>query len=79
MSQRNATPHKAADRARETQEARAELQRCAEAQGVAPFNPEEWRADSETNQTPEETRQEVDEFLTMLRGWRDTPSARSIG
>ena len=63
---------------RETAEARADLERRADAQGVKPFDAEEWRAELETDQTPEEIRQEVDEFLGMLREWRDTPSRRSV-
>lgn len=66
-------------RERETAQARADLLRRAAAQGVKPFSLDEWRAEVETDQTPEEIRQEVDEFLTMLREWRDTPSRRSIG
>jgi hypothetical protein len=69
----------AAERARETADARADLQRRADAQGVKPFDADEWRAELEINQTPEEVRQEVDEFLSMLREWRDTPSRRSVG
>jgi len=69
----------AAERARETAEARADLQRRADAQGVKPFDADEWHAELETEQAPEEVRQEVDEFLSMLREWRDTPSRRSVG
>jgi hypothetical protein len=69
-----------AERARETAEARADMERRAEAEGVRPFDADEWRADLETDQTPDETRREVDDFLSMLREWRDTPAThRSIG
>jgi hypothetical protein len=67
------------ERERETAEARADLQRRADAQGVKPFDADEWHAELETKQAPEEVRQEVDEFLGMLREWRDTPSNRSVG
>lgn len=69
----------AAEEMRETAEARADLERRADAQGVRPFDADEWRAEFETDQTPEEIRQEVDEFLSMLREWRDTTTRRSIG
>jgi hypothetical protein len=79
MSQNKITSHSAEEeRARETAQARADLERLAEAQGVKPFDFDEWRAESETDQSQEETRQEVDEFLRMLREWRDTPSHRSM-
>lgn len=68
-----------AARERETAEARARLQHRADAQGVKPFNADEWCAESGADQPPEEVRQEVDEFLNMLREWRETPSARSVG
>lgn len=68
-----------AGRERETAEARARLERRAAEQGVAPFDAGEWRAELEIDQTPEDIRREVDDFLTMLREWRDTPSLRSIG
>ncbi len=67
------------DTERETAQARAELQRRADAQGVKPFDANEWRAELETSQKPEEIAQEVDEFLSMLREWRDAPPTRSIG
>ena len=77
MIQSNLTPHPAEDkRADETARARAEFERRAEKQGVRPFDPGEWLAEPETNQSPEEVRREVDEFLVMLREWRHTPSRR---
>lgn len=66
-------------RERETAEARARLERRAAEQGVTPFDADEWRAELEVDQSPEDIRREVDDFLTMLREWRDTPSLRSIG
>jgi hypothetical protein len=79
MSQSNISSHDRIERDRETAEARAELLRRAETQGVKPFDADEWRTEIETDQTPEEIRQEVDEFLSLIREVRDTPSARSIG
>jgi hypothetical protein len=79
MSQSNISSQDRIERSRETSEARAELLRRAEAQGVKPFDADEWRAELETDQTPEEIRHEVDEFLSLIREMRDTPSARSIG
>lgn len=67
-----------AARARETAEARARLDRRAAEQGIPPFDADEWRAELEIDQSPEDIRREVDDFLTMLREWRDTPSLRSI-
>lgn len=78
MSKANITERIDAEHERETAEARAELQRRADAQGIKPFDAGEWLADIETDQTPEEIRREVDDFLIMLREWRDTPSTRSI-
>jgi hypothetical protein len=80
MSQRNVTPHPTEDeRERETTRARAEIERLAAEQGVKPFDPDEWRAEAEASQSPEEVRREVDEFLVMLREWRQTPSRRGAG
>lgn len=79
MSQRNVTPHPADDeRARETAHARAELERLAEEQGVRPFDPNEWLAESGPDQSPEEVSREVDEFLGILRESRQTPSRRGV-
>ena len=63
-----------ADREREIAEARAELLRRAEAQGVKPFTAlEDLKGD------PEMTADfEVDEFLRQLREDRDRPSSRSV-
>lgn len=63
---------------RAAEERRAELQRRAEAQGIKPFDPDEWSPNVEISQTPEEIRREVDEFLALLCEWRDTPSTRSL-
>lgn len=79
MSRRNVTPHPAEDeRESETARVRAEIERLAEEQGVGPFDPDEWLAESEPDQPPEEVRREVDEFLGMLREWRGTPSRRDL-
>lgn len=85
MSQRNIKPDLAeeelrqVERERATAKARADLMRRAEAQGVKPFDPDEWRAELDSdNQPQEEIQREVDEFLKMMREWRDTPSNRSI-
>jgi hypothetical protein len=79
MSRPNITSRDTEERARETAQARADLERRAAEQGIKPFDVDEWRAELETDQTPEEIRQEVDEFLTIVREARDTPSSRSIG
>lgn len=68
-----------AQRERETAEARTHLERRAAEQGIRPFDADEWRGELEIDQTPEEIRREVDDFLSMLRAWRNTPPARSIG
>lgn len=67
------------DRAREAAEARAALERRAAELGVTPFDADEWLAASEDDQSPEEAAREVDEFLTIVRELRDTPSTRSAG
>ena len=80
MSQRNVTSHPADDeRESEMARARAEFERLAEEQGVRPFDFDEWLAETEPDQPPEEIRREVDEFLVMLREWRHTPSRRASG
>ena len=79
MSRPNITSQEAEERARETAQARADLERRAAEQGVRPFDAGEWLGELETDQTPEEVRREVDEFLHMVREARDTPSTRSIG
>jgi hypothetical protein len=70
------TPRSNEERARESAEARAELLRLAEAQGVSPVTDfDELLGDP----APEdEGSDDVDEFLRWLREWRDTPSTRSI-
>ena len=67
------------DRARESAEARAAIERRAAELGVTPFDADEWLAKSEDDQTPEEAAREVDEFLSIVRELRDTPSTRSAG
>jgi hypothetical protein len=72
MSQQNIN----VERERETAEARAELLRRAEAEGVKPFDADEWLAERETDQTPEEIRREVDEFLALRREAREAERAQ---
>jgi hypothetical protein len=78
MTQPNTTQDIDAERALEVAAARADLQRRAEAQGIKPFDADEWGADLEPEQTPEEIRREVDDFLVLLRAARDTTTTRSI-
>ncbi|MDQ3803373.1 MAG: hypothetical protein M3416_05905 [Acidobacteriota bacterium] len=73
------TPRSERERAREVAEARADLERRAAELGVRPFDGDEWLAESETDQTAEEITREVDEFLSMVREWRHTPSNRGTG
>lgn len=55
-------------------EARADLLRRAEAQGVKPFTAlEDFAGDPELTDDFD-----VDEFVRAVREWRDTPSTRSI-
>lgn len=74
MSQSNVTSHDQAERARETAEARADLERRATEQGVKPFTTlEDFAGD------PSLTADfDVDEFLRTVRETRDTPSNRSL-
>ena len=74
MSKANSTTPAELERARATAEARADLLRRAEAQGVKPFTAlEDFAGD------PELTADfDVDEFLRAVREWRDTPSTRSL-
>lgn len=75
----NLTSHDDQERARESAEARAALERRAAETGVTPFDAEEWLSGGEEGQTPGEAAREVDEFLSIVRELRDTPSARSAG
>ena len=72
-------PNANTDREREAAEARAALERRAAELGVTPFDAGEWLAGAEDDQAPEDAAREVDEFLTLVRGLRDTPSTRSAG
>lgn len=72
-------PNVNTDREREAAEARAALERRAAELGVTPFDAGEWLAWAEDDQAPEDAAREVDEFLTLVRGLRDTPSTRSAG
>lgn len=67
------------DRAREAATARADLERRAAEQGIRPFDAADWLAEPQTEQQREEVTREVDDFLGLLREWRDTPSHRSAG
>jgi hypothetical protein len=71
------TPRNDRSREREAAEARAALDRRAAELGVTPFDADEWLAGDD--QEPEEAAREVDEFLTIVRELRDTPSTRSAG
>lgn len=72
-------PNVNTDREREAAEARAALERRAAELGVTPFDAGEWLAGTEDDQAPEDAAREVDEFLTLVRELRDTPSTRSAG
>lgn len=72
-------PNVNTDREREAAEARAALERRAAELGVTPFDAEEWLSGDEGDQSPEEAAREVDEFLSVVRELRDTPSTRSAG
>jgi predicted nucleic acid-binding protein len=67
------------DREREAAEARAALEQRAAELGVTPFDAGEWLSGGEDDQAPEEAAREVDEFLSIVRELRDTPSIRSAG
>lgn len=73
------TPRNERGREREAAEARAALERRAAELGVNPFDADEWLTETEEGQSPEEAAREVDEFLTIVRELRDTPSTRSAG
>ncbi|MDQ3255292.1 MAG: hypothetical protein M3R15_15565 [Acidobacteriota bacterium] len=79
MSQRNIKqPPLTPERERAAAEALADLMRRAEAQGVEPFDFDAAFGEGGEGQSQEEIRQEVDEFLQMVRETRDTSSARSF-
>jgi hypothetical protein len=75
----NLTPRNDRERERESAEARAALERRAAELGVTPFDADEWLARSEDDQAPEDAAREVDEFLSIVRELRDTPSTGSAG
>ncbi len=75
----NLTPRNDQERARESAEARVAIERRAAELGITPFDANEWLAGSEGDETPEEAAREVDEFLSIVRELRDTPSTRSAG
>lgn len=74
MSQQNLKQPQTPEREREAAEARAELMRRAEAQGITPFTSlEDFAGD------PELTADfDVDEFLHQVREDRNRPSNRRI-
>ena len=73
MTKRNIQNRTEEERARESAEARADLLRRAEAQGVKPFT-----TPSEFGGEPEMTADfDVEEFLRQVRADRDRPSNRS--
>ena len=76
MVQKDASPKDTKDRAHEIAEARIELLRLAEEQGVSPVtNFDDLLGDA----SPEDAGDaSVDEFLRALREWRSTPSHRSV-
>lgn len=74
MSRTNLTPHDMTERERETTEARADLLRRAEAQGITPFTSlDDFAGDPELV-----ADFDVDEFLRQVREDRDRPSTRSV-
>lgn len=75
----NRTPTNDLERAHESAEALAALERRAAEQGIRPFSADDWLSSGEEGSDPEEIKREVDDFLGMLREWRDTPSSRSLG
>ncbi len=64
------------ERAREMAQARADLLKRAATQGIKPFSFDEWLAEGEAEQSQEEIRREVDEFLRLVREVRDRTSNR---
>lgn len=75
----NLTPSNDRERAREAAEALAALERRAAELGLTPFNADEWLAGTGEDEAPEDAAREVDEFLSIVRELRDTPSTRSAG
>jgi hypothetical protein len=74
MSKANSTTPTDIESERATAEARADVLRRAEAQGVKPFTAlEDFAGDPELTDDFD-----VDEFVRAVREWRDTPSTRSI-
>ena len=74
MSKANSTTPTDIESQRATAEARADVLRRAEAQGVKPLTTlEDFAGDPELTDDFD-----VDEFVRAVREWRDTPSTRSI-
>lgn len=64
------TPHHRARGSVRESAALAALERRAARQGVRPLSFDELLGEPDPDQSPEEVRREVNEFLVMLRGWR---------
>jgi len=62
------------DRAREAAEARAEMLRQAEAQGVRPLSFDELLGDPEEGDPEQE---DVDDFLALRHEWREAERVRA--
>lgn len=64
----------------ETIEARAKIARLISSKEIKPFTLEELshKGELHNEQTQEEIKAEVDDFLYLLREWRDEPYTRSI-
>lgn len=79
MSQQNIKqPPLTPERESEATEARAELLRRAEEQGVKPFDFDAAFGEGSEGEPQEEIQQQVDEFLQMIRETRDIPAVRSF-
>lgn len=72
MSQQNIIhPQLTPEREREAAEARAELLRRADEQGVEPLDFNAAFGEGTEGQSQEEVQREVDDFLQMQREWRE--------
>jgi broad specificity phosphatase PhoE len=74
MTQPNTTHDLDAERAQETAQARAELLRRAEEQGVRPLSFDELLGEPAAGDTAQE---DVDDFLALRREWREAERARA--
>ncbi len=71
-------PPLTAEGEQEIAEARAELMRRAQEQGITPFDFDAALGEGADGQTQDQIRQEVDEFLRVVRETRDIPATGSI-